>query len=194
MKPTREEALAALRTALAYVGEDPDREGIVDTPRRWIDALVEMTSGSLVDVKKLLSVSFDSGSYDEVICVNGIAYTSLCEHHLLPFIGTASVAYLPGRQDDGRYRVVGLSKIPRVVDAFSRRLQLQEQLTVQIADALEEHLIPRGVAVMMRGEHSCASCRGVRKAGMDMVTSVLRGDLRLDAAMRAEVLTMMRGK
>jgi len=186
-------AIEAFRTVLRFVGEDPNREGIVDTPKRWIAAMVEMTSGHDVDIAKLLSVNFDSGNYDEVICVNRIAYTSMCEHHLLPFMGHASVAYLPSQNEDGRFRVVGLSKLPRLVDAYARRLQLQEQLTVQIADAIDLHLKPRGVGVMLHGEHSCASCRGVRKAGMDMVTSVLRGELRTDAAMRAEVLSMMKG-
>lgn len=194
MPINRDDAYEAMRTVLRFIGEDPNREGLQDTPRRWIEAMVEMTSGVDVDIAKLLSVNFDSGNYDEVICVNGIAYTSLCEHHLLPFVGTASVAYLPSADDAGRYRVVGLSKIPRLVDAYSRRLQLQEQLTMQIAEALEQHLSPRGVAVMLHGEHACASCRGVRKAGMDMVTSVLLRDFRHEPQLRAEVLSMMRRK
>lgn len=187
-------AYEAFRTVLRYIGEDPNREGIVDTPRRWIEAMIEMTSGAEVDIAKLLAVNFDSGDYDEVICVNNIAYTSLCEHHLLPFVGRASVAYLPSKDaETDRYRVVGLSKIPRLVDAYARRLQLQEQLTMQIAQAMQEHLTPRGVAVKLHGEHACASCRGVRKAGMDMVTSVLLGDLRTNAQLRAEVIQIMRG-
>lgn len=196
MSVTRDEALEAIRTALRYVGEDPTREGLLDTPRRWIDALIEMTSGKEANVAKLLAVSFDSGDYDEIIAVTDIPYTSTCEHHLLPFTGKAAVAYIPSVQvgengERGGYRVVGLSKIPRVVDAFSRRLQLQEQLTAQIAEAMETHLKPRGVAVLLEGEHSCASCRGVRKSGMNMITSNLRGMFRDDPAARAEVLRLL---
>lgn len=194
---TREDALEAIRVALRYIGEDPAREGLLDTPRRWIDAMAEMTSGKKADIGKLLAVSFDSGDYDEIIAVTDIPYTSTCEHHLLPFTGRAAVAYIPAAasvDEAGKptsYRVVGLSKIPRVVDAFAQRLQLQEQLTAQIAEALETHLKPRAVAVLLEGEHSCASCRGVRKSGMNMITSNLRGMFRDDIAARAEVLRLI---
>lgn len=195
---TRDAAFEALRKVLEFVGEDPSREGLLDTPRRWVDAMIEMTSGKSVDVAKLLAVSFDSGDYDEIIAVTNIPYTSMCEHHLLPFTGTAAVAYVPSAATVDEvtgaptsYRVVGLSKIPRVVDAYARRLQLQEQLTSQIAEALETHLKPRGVAVLLEGEHSCASCRGVRKSGMNMITSNLRGLFRSDTSARAEVLRLL---
>jgi GTP cyclohydrolase I len=192
----REFALEAVQIALRHIGEDPGRAGLLETPRRWIDAMTEMTSGHEVDIAKLLRVSFDSGQYDENIVVTDIDYTSLCEHHLLPFTGKAAVAYLPSQEMDeagapGSYRVVGLSKIPRVVDAFARRLQMQEQLTDQIARAIEEHVKPRGVCVVLEGSHSCASCRGVRKQGMNMVTSVMRGVYRDNPAARAEVLHLI---
>jgi GTP cyclohydrolase I len=204
---TELQALQGIRALLRHVGEDPDREGLRDTPARVLRALQEMNSGHSVDVKKLLEVSFDSGDYDEVIVVRNISFTSSCEHHLLPFSGVAHVAYLPapitGKVEglvDGqrvllatsqKYRVVGLSKIPRVVDAFARRLQLQEQMTTQIARALMEHLQPRGVAVVCVAEHSCMSCRGVRKAGADMVTSSMLGKFREDIGLRTEVLRLI---
>jgi GTP cyclohydrolase I len=181
-----------VRALLEYVGEDPDREGIRDTPRRVVDAMLEMTQGAEVNVDKLLSVTFDSGNYDEIVAVRRIAFSSLCEHHLLPFTGRASVAYIPAGAP-GKLRVVGLSKIPRLVDVYARRPQLQEQMTSQIADALEKYLKPRAVAVFVTAEHSCASCRGVRKSGMDMATSVLRGLFRDDPAARAEVLRLLAG-
>ncbi len=174
-----------VRAMLKAIGEDPDREGIRDTPRRVIKALLEMTSGTLLDPKDVLGTTFDGGGYDEVVCVTDIPYTSTCEHHLLPFTGHAHVAYLP------RMRVVGLSKIPRVVDMFAQRLQLQEQLTKQIANALGVHLNPRGVAVVLEGAHSCMSCRGVKKSGATMVTSVMEGVFRTDASVRAEVLHLI---
>lgn len=180
----------AVRFLLKHIGENPAREGLLDTPRRWVDAMLEMRSGNSIDIGKLLKVTFDSGTYDEIIAVTDIDYTSLCEHHLLPFTGKAAVAYLPIREEGG-YRVVGLSKIPRVVDAFAHRLQMQEQLTEQIAAALETHLKPRGVAVLLEGSHSCASCRGVRKQGMNMITSIFRGVFRDNQASRAEVLHLI---
>jgi GTP cyclohydrolase I len=187
-----EHAHEAVRFLLRHIGEDPTREGLLDTPRRWVDAMLEMRSGNSVDIAKLLKVTFDSGHYDEIIAVTDIAYTSMCEHHLLPFTGKAAVAYLPS-EDAGGYRVVGLSKIPRLVDAFARRLQMQEQLTTQIAEAFDEYVKPRGVAVLLTGEHSCASCRGVRKSGMVMITSILRGAFRNNEATRAEVLRLIGG-
>lgn len=188
-----------LRAVLRYIGEDPDREGLRDTPKRWLKAMQEMTEGRSVKVKELLEVAFDAGEYDEVVVVRGIPFTSLCEHHLLPFTGRAAVAYLPGAvgentadDHDAKFRVVGLSKIPRLVDAFARRLQLQERLTAQIGTAMLVHLKPRGVAVLVEAEHACASCRGVRKPGMRMVTSFIRGCFRSDSQARNEVLRLLR--
>lgn len=188
-RPSLPEALAAVRTLLAYVGEDPTREGIADTPRRVVKALAEFTRHRETNVAELLKVGFSAGAYDELIAVTGIEFTSTCEHHLLPFIGEANIAYLPARAegDSSAFRVVGLSKIPRLVDVMAGRLQLQEQMTVQIADALEEHLKPRGVAVHLVAKHSCAQCRGVRKIGGLMHTTALRGVCR-EGAVREEAL------
>jgi len=188
----RDAALEGVRALLRYIGEDPSREGVKDTPRRVVDAMLEMTQGIEVNVDKLLAVTFDSGNYDEIVAVRRIAFSSMCEHHLLPFTGLASIAYIPAGAP-GKLRVVGLSKIPRLVDVYARRPQLQEQMTAQIADAIEKHLKPRAVAVFVTAEHSCASCRGVRKSGMDMATSVLRGLFRDDSAARAEVLRLLAG-
>jgi GTP cyclohydrolase I len=191
----------AVQELLRAVGEDPHREGLRDTPRRVFQALAEMTAGCRESAAEHLAVTFDGGAYDEVVVLAGIPFTSLCEHHLLPFSGTASVAYLPGEvapaQDSeasrtGMYRVVGLSKLARVVDVFARRLQLQEQLTVQIADALEEHLMPRGTAVLVEAAHSCMSCRGVLKTGAVMRTNALRGAFRTNPSLRAEVMALLR--
>jgi GTP cyclohydrolase I len=193
-------AVDALRTLLRELGQDPDREGLRDTPRRVYQALAEMTAGEHESAAEHLAVTFDGGAYDEVVVLAGIPFTSLCEHHLLPFNGTASVAYLPGKvpvaQDSeasctGKYRVVGLSKLARVVDVYARRLQLQEQMTVQIADALEEHLKPRGVAVLVEAAHSCMSCRGVLKTGAVMRTNALRGTFRSNDSLRAEVMALL---
>jgi GTP cyclohydrolase I len=182
---------AAVRELLLAIGEDPEREGLKDTPRRVVKALREMTSGEEDNVAALLKVSFDGGSYDEVVSLAGIPFTSTCEHHLLPFTGFAGVAYLPGKVGSN-YRVVGLSKLARVVDVFARRLQLQEQMTTQIADALQKHLDPRGVAVLLEAEHTCMSCRGIKKSGAVMRTSVMRGIFQHNHAARAEVLQMLR--
>jgi len=179
-----------VRNLLIAMGEDPAREGLLDTPARVVRAMREMTSGHADDVAKILAVTFDSGQYDEVIVVAGISFVSMCEHHLLPFTGHAAVAYLPSKGPNG-HRVVGLSKIPRVVEAFARRLQLQERMTTQIADALEAHLEPRGVAVVVEAEHSCMVCRGVRKAGAKMGTSDMRGTFRQRPEARAEVLQLI---
>lgn len=183
-------AVEAVRTLLRTLGEDPDREGLRDTPRRVYQALAEMTAGRDVDVGALLGVQFDSGSYDQMVVLRGIAFTSTCEHHLLPFTGTAAVAYLPSEGAAG-YRVVGLSKLARLVDAFAARLQLQERMTAQVADALVEHLAPRGVAVVLEAEHSCMACRGVRKAGATMLTSALRGVFLDEHDARAEVFALI---
>lgn len=194
--PPSTAALHAVRTLLQEVGADPDREGLRDTPRRVFQALAEMTEGERESAAEHLAVTFDAGSYDEIVVLRDIPFTSLCEHHLLPFDGVAHVAYLPGEvgAEDARarrYRVVGLSKLARVVDVFARRLQLQEQLTSQIADALDEHLKPRGTAVVIAAAHTCMSCRGVMKSGASMVTSTMRGMFRDQPASRAEVLALM---
>lgn len=184
-----QEACDGVRALLALIDEDPMREGIIDTPKRVVKAMLEMTSGYKADLKTILATTFDSNGYDEVIAVNNIDFVSMCEHHLLPFTGSAFVAYLPAKVDAG-YRVVGLSKIPRLVDAFAHRLQLQEQMTMQIATSMVEHLDPRGVGVVVTAEHSCMSCRGVRKSGANMVTSAMMGSFRHDPTLRAEVFRL----
>jgi GTP cyclohydrolase I len=169
---------------LEYLGEDPTREGLVDTPRRVVAALAEMTEGRHADPAALLSTVF-TDDCDEMVVVSGIPFQSLCEHHLLPFTGHATVAYIP----DGQ--VVGLSKLPRLVQAFARRLQLQEQLTRQVADTIETVLDPLGVGVILTAHHTCMSHRGVRSAGQ-MTTSAMLGEMR-ESAPRSELLALHNG-
>lgn len=174
---------AAVRLLIQSV-DDADRPGLEDTPARVVKSLKEMTCGYLADPADILSKTFDEPC-DEMVVVTNIAFTSLCEHHLLPFTGTADVGYIPGK-------VVGLSKVARLVDCFSRRLQIQERMTIQIADAIEKHLEAVGVAVVVRGKHACMACRGVRKAGATMITSAMRGALRDKPEARAEFLSLCR--
>jgi len=176
--------LNAVRVLLAMI-DDPDREGLRDTPRRVVDALKEMTSGHAIDPATLLGVTFNEHSR-EMIIVRGIEFSSLCEHHLLPFTGTADVAYIASN------KVVGLSKLARLVDAFARRLQVQERMTSQIADAIETHLHSEGVAVVITGRHACMGCRGVRKPAAEMVTSAMRGRFMHDATTRAEFVALLK--
>jgi GTP cyclohydrolase I len=167
---------------LEYIGENPTRDGLLDTPKRVLKAFKEMTSGYDTDVAAILAVSFDV-QYDELVVVRNVPFNSLCEHHMLPFTGTATVGYLP------RERIVGLSKLARLVDAYANRLQVQERLTKQIADAMLEHIQPLGCGVVVRGHHSCMSCRGVQKQG-EMVTSALHGTLRDMPVQRQEFLAL----
>jgi len=177
-------AEAAVRELLAALGEDPQREGLRETPRRVAKMYVELFSGLRSDPGEHLRRTFDE-RYDEIVALRDIQFASLCEHHLLPFLGKAHVAYLPGD------RVVGLSKLARTVEAFARRPQVQERMTSQIADALMEHLDARGAAVVIEAEHLCMKARGVNQPGSRMVTSALRGRFRSDAAARAEVLGLI---
>jgi GTP cyclohydrolase I len=177
----------AVRRLLQHLGEDPTREGLVDTPARVVRALTEMTSGYQLDPAEVLERQFPD-DYDEMVIVRGIDFHSLCEHHMLGFTGTATVAYVPA---PGR-GVVGLSKLARLVDLYARRLQVQERLTMQIADALEAHLQPLGVGVVVAARHSCMGCRGVRKPRAEMVTSAIRGVLRDKPEARAEFLSLAR--
>lgn len=170
---------------LEFVGEDPTRAGLVDTPARVIRAFEEMTSGYRIDPTLILKTTFEERC-DEMVVVRGIEFTSLCEHHLLPFTGTATVGYVPDRD------VVGLSKIPRLVDAFARRLQVQERMTLQIAETLDESLHPLGVGVIVEARHSCMGCRGVRKPSAEMVTSAMLGVFRDKPEARAEFLAFSR--
>jgi len=178
----------AVREILSAIGEDPDRDGLLDTPGRVARAYVEMFAGLGADASAHLAKQFDQEQAgDDAVMLRNIQFTSMCEHHLLPFTGRAHVAYLP---DHGK--VTGLSKLARTVDVFARRPQLQERLTAQIADALVEHLHPRGVAVVLEAEHSCLKLRGAEKHDAEMVTSAFRGALEHDRALRSEVLQLMR--
>lgn len=178
------DAKRAVRSLLYYIGEDPDRDGLRDTPGRVAKALIEMTSGHEADVAGMLAVQFDQTA-DELISVTGVRFSSMCEHHLLPFTGTATVGYIPSNG-----KVVGLSKLARLVDAHARRLQVQERMTRDIGDDLERHLSPLGVGVILRAHHSCMGCRGARQPDAEMVTSVTRGVLRDSAPARAEFLAL----
>lgn len=176
----------AVRTILEAIGEDPDREGLVDTPRRVARMLGEVLAGMNDDGSTYLEVHFQE-DHDEMVLVRDISFYSLCEHHMVPFYGKAHVAYIPKGG-----RVTGLSKLARVVQAFARRLQMQERMTSQIADTLMEHLQPRGVAVVVEAEHMCMSMRGVRQPGSQTVTSAVRGVFRTDERTRAEAFALIR--
>lgn len=187
-RPSREEAEAAVRTLLRWAGENPDREGLVDTPKRVVKAYEEMFSGYSLSPEQILGTVFDEVSgYNEPVLVRDIPFYSHCEHHMVPIIGKAHIAYLP----DGR--VVGLSKIPRVVDVFAKRLQTQESITAQIADALQEFLKPRGVAVLIEAEHMCMAMRGVKKQGSTTITATYRGFYKDNIEAQASFLKMVRG-
>jgi GTP cyclohydrolase I len=176
-----------VRELLLGLGGDIESEGLRDTPARVARAFLELTSGRVQDPGDHLERSFSQEQAgDDLVMLRGIRFVSLCEHHLLPFTGVAHVAYLPAHG-----RVTGLSKLARTVDVFARRLQMQERLTSQIADALSEHLDPRGVAVVIESEHSCLRLRGARKEDTSMVTTAFRGALQDDRALRAEVLGLM---
>jgi len=177
----------AVRELLIAVGEDPEREGLVDTPARVARMYAETFAGLRQDPRDVLTTTFDLG-HDEMILVKDIEVYSTCEHHLVPFHGAAHVGYIPS--DDGR--ITGLSKLARLVDVFARRPQVQERLTTQVADSLVELLEPRGVIVVIECEHLCMSMRGVRKPGSRTVTSAVRGQLR-DAATRAEAMSLILG-
>ena len=167
---------------LKNLGEDPSREGLVKTPSRAAKAMEFLTSGYHQDINKILNEAIFDENYDEMVIVKDIEFYSLCEHHILPFWGRCHVGYLP------KSRIVGLSKIPRLVDMFSRRLQVQERLTREIAEALETALDPRGVAVVIEGQHLCMMARGVQKQAPKMTTNVMRGTFREDSSTRAEFL------
>lgn len=175
---------AAVRELLEAIGEDPQREGLVGTPRRVAEMYVELFEGIEADPGEHLRVTFEA-AHDEMVMVRDIAFTSLCEHHLLPFVGHAHVAYLPAMTG----HITGLSKMARLVEGYARRLQVQERMTTQIADAMERELAPRGSIVVVEAEHFCMSMRGVKKPGATTVTSAVRGVFRDDAAYRAEALS-----
>ncbi len=175
-----------VRALLTYIGEDPDREGLIETPARVLRAYQEHFSGYTDDASKHLTKTFgDVEGYDELVLISDIEVFSHCEHHLVPFVGKAHVGYIPNG------RVVGLSKIARVVDVFAKRLQVQEKLTTQIADAIQNHLKPQGVAVVVQAQHFCMCYRGVKKPGSWTTTSKLHGCFLSDPAARMELLTLI---
>ena len=186
-RPSREEAEAAVTTLLKWVGEDVDREGLRDTPARVAKAYGEMFNGYAQDTAAVLGRTFEeAGGYDDMVLVKDIGFHSHCEHHMVPIIGKAHVAYLP---DD---RILGLSKIARVVEIFARRLQIQENLTAQIAHAIDEALKPRGVAVLIEAEHMCMAMRGIQKQGTSTITTCYTGDFQNDPNEQTSFLTLLR--
>lgn len=172
----------AVENILLAVGEDPEREGLLRTPHRVAKAYDELLSGYRTDPAKLINNAIFDVDYDDMVIVRDIEYSSLCEHHMLPFLGKAHVAYIPNK------KVIGLSKIPRIVDMFARRLQVQERMTRQIADFINEVLEPKGVAVVMDGVHMCSMMRGVKKHGSGMTTSAMLGTFREDVKTRTEFM------
>ena len=181
-----DEVAEAVRTLIRWAGDDPDREGLVDTPLRVARAWKEYAAGYAQNPADHLSRTFDEvGGYDEIVLLKDIPFQSHCEHHLAPIIGKASIAYLPGD------RVVGISKLARVLQGFARRLQVQERLTAEVADCIWEHLQPKGVAVVIEASHACMSARGVNTPGVVMTTSRMMGCFRDDERSRKEVLALM---
>jgi len=185
----REKIIQGVRLILEGMGEDPTREGLLDTPRRVADMYAEIFAGLELDAAEHFCVTFNEG-HQEMVLVRDIPLYSVCEHHLLPFIGRAHVAYIPGK--DGR--ICGLSKLARVVDVFAKRPQVQERLTSQVADTIMEHLDPAGVVVVIEAEHLCMSMRGVQKPGAITTTSAVRGIFRTNAATRAEAMSLIKGR
>jgi GTP cyclohydrolase IA len=182
-KVSREQAEEAVRTLLRWAGDDPGREGLVDTPKRVVKAYADWFSGYSVDPREYMRRTFEEvEGYDEMVVLRDIAFESYCEHHMAPIIGRAHVGYLPSN------KVVGISKLARVVDGYARRFQVQEKLTAQIAACIDEVLKPRGVGVVIDSEHQCMTTRGVHKRGVSMVTSRMVGIFRSDARTRAEFL------
>ena len=185
-KPTREEAEAAVRTMLAWTGDNPDREGLIETPKRVVRAYEQFFAGYEMDPKEVLSKVFEEvEGYDEMVIVKDIRVESHCEHHMVPILGKAHVGYLPNK------RIVGISKLARVVDIFGKRLQTQEVMTAQIANVINEVLEPRGVAVVMNAKHQCMTTRGVHKPESSTITSTMLGAFRENPDTRAEFMNLI---
>jgi GTP cyclohydrolase I len=188
-RPSREEAESAIRTLLRWTGDDPDREGLVDTPARVARAFEEFFAGYAVDPVELLARSFEeTDGYDEMVVLRDIRLESHCEHHMVPIIGRAHIAYLPAG------RVVGISKLARVLEVYAKRLQIQEKLTAQVANCINDVLKPKGVAVVIEAAHQCMTTRGIHKPGVTMVTSRMLGAFRDDPSTRREFLAMIGGQ
>jgi GTP cyclohydrolase I len=186
-RPSNAEAEKAVRTLISFVGENPDREGLLDTPKRVVKAYRDWYAGYDQDPREFLSKTFsETGGYDEIIMLKDIRVESHCEHHMAPFIGSAHVAYLPNK------RVVGISKLARVTRIFSKRMQVQEKLTAEIANCLQDVLKPRGVAVVIEAQHECMTTRGINEPGISMVTSQLLGKFRTDPSTRKEFYSMIK--
>lgn len=186
-KPSDEEVRQAVKTLILHAGEDPDREGLLETPDRVRKAWNEWFVGYQSDPKQTLRKCFEQvGGYDEIVVLKNIRLESFCEHHLAPIIGKVHIAYLP------KDKIVGLSKLARVAEGYAKRMQVQERLTAQIADAIEEVLDPRGVAVIIEAAHLCTATRGIHKHGSEMITSAMRGVFRDGATARAEVIKLLR--
>lgn len=181
---TTQMAETAVRTLLRFVGENPDRDGLINTPARVVRTWQEMTAGDKENPAEILSITFDE-QYDEMVIMRGITFHSLCEHHVLSFSGTVSLGYIPGK-------VVGISKLVRLVQCFARRLQIQERMTQQIAQAIETHLEAQGVGVVVRAHHLCMGCRGVRQPESELITSSMLGVLREKGPARAEFLQLIK--
>lgn len=188
-RPSREEAEEAVRVLLRWAGDDPTREGLLDTPKRVVNAYGELFAGYDADLAEVLGTTFEEvAGYDDIVLVKDIPFFSHCEHHMVPIIGKAHVGYLPNG------RVLGLSKIARVVEVFGRRLQTQEAMTAQIATAITERLDPRGVAVMIEAEHMCMAMRGVSKSGSTTLTTTFNGAFKTEVAEQVRFMTMVRGR
>lgn len=187
-RPSREEAEAAVRTLIRWAGDNPDREGLLETPKRVAKAYEELFAGYAKDPAEILAKTFQEVSgYDDMVLVKDIPFHTHCEHHMVPFVGVAHIAYFPSEG------VVGLSKLARVVDAYARRLQTQETMTAQIVGAIDEALKPRGIAVLIEAEHMCMSMRGIQKQGATTVTTQFTGIFRDDPAEQTRFLSMIRG-
>jgi GTP cyclohydrolase I len=186
-RPTREEAEAAVRTLIAWAGDDPNREGLIDTPKRVAKAYGELFKGYSEDANTILDRVFeDVAGYDDIVLVRDVPFHSHCEHHMVPFVGKAHIGYYPSEG------VVGLSKLARVVDAFARRLQTQEAMTSQIVQAIDERLKPRGIAIMIEAEHMCMAMRGVQKSGVSTLTTQFTGVFRDDPSEQVRFMTLIR--
>lgn len=185
-RPSREEAEAAVRTLIAWAGDNPEREGLLETPKRVVKAYDEFFQGYRMDGAEVLNKVFEEvAGYDDMVLVRDISFSSHCEHHMVPFVGTAHVAYYPSEG------VVGLSKLARIVDVFAKRLQTQETMTAQIVEAIDEALHPRGIAVLLDAEHMCMSMRGVQKQGASTITTRFTGIFKDDPAEQARFMSML---
>ena len=185
-RPSQKQAEDAVKTLIAWAGDNPEREGLLDTPKRVVEAYREFFSGYDEDPKKILSKTFEEvEEYDDIVLLKNMRLESHCEHHMVPFIGKAHIAYIPNK------KVVGISKIARLLDIFSKRLQTQETMTSQIADMLNEVLKPRGVAVLIDAEHQCMTTRGIHKAGTTTITKKMTGLFKSDIEMEKRFLTMI---